>query len=85
MTNSWYSKYQKLSKNYKEEVKQLIEKNKEPSKISNHVIFNCTGRYLKLNKLYLNKKKTEESNKNEVEESGNNSLIDIIVPNGNAY
>jgi uncharacterized protein YaiL (DUF2058 family) len=51
MINSWYTKYQKLSKNYKEEVKNLIKKNKEPTKISNHVIYNCTGRYIKLLKI----------------------------------
>ncbi len=48
MTYSWYTKFLKLSKDYKEEIKKLIKKNKQLTKISNHVIHNCTGRYLKL-------------------------------------
>jgi len=43
--NSWIDKYLKLKKNYKEEIKKLIENDKD-MKISNHTLVNYTGKNL---------------------------------------
>ena len=43
--NSWIEKYMKLKRNYKEEIKKLIENDKE-MKISNHTLVNYTGKSL---------------------------------------
>lgn len=75
MTNSWYSKYQKLSKNYKEEVEKLIKKNKEPTKISNHVIYNCSGRFVKLLKIEKTRSNSEFSSIGTIRES----IIDTVA------
>jgi len=77
MLNSWYNKFQKLSQNYQEEVKNLIKKNQEPTKISNHIIYNCTGRYLEILKIDKNKSRSEISNIIDYKD-----LIIDTIPNG---
>jgi hypothetical protein len=51
--NSWIDKYWKLKSNYKEEVKKLIQ-NENDMKISNHTVFNYSGKNLTI---YIKKKK----------------------------
>lgn len=44
MLNSWYQKFDKLSKNYKEEIKNFLDNKSKMQKISNHVIYNYSGK-----------------------------------------
>jgi hypothetical protein len=48
--NSWIDKYLKLKKNYKEEIKKLIENDKD-MKISNHTLVNYSGKNLTIYKI----------------------------------
>lgn len=77
MINSWYEKFDKLSKNYKEEVKNIISNNNEPTKISNHLIYNYTGRYI-----FLFRYKQSSKRKGSKDYLDEKNFIDAI-PNGN--
>lgn len=52
---SWIQKFSKLKANYSEEIKNIL-KNEENMKISNHTLFNYTGRRMKIYKLYKSDK-----------------------------
>jgi hypothetical protein len=53
--NSWIDKYFKLKNNYAEEVKKLIQNDKNMN-ITNHTVYNFTGRPMRLYKLFKNNK-----------------------------
>ena len=48
---SWFEKYSILNSNYSEEIKNIL-KDEETMKISNHVVYNFTGRKMKLFRLF---------------------------------
>lgn len=59
--NSWIDKYFKLKNNYSEEIKKLLEKDKSMT-ITNHTVFNYTGRPMKIYRFYKNSSRGQNSN-----------------------
>jgi hypothetical protein len=59
--NSWIDKYFKLKNNYSEEIKKLLEKEKNMT-ITNHTVFNFTGRPMKIYRFYKNSNRGQNSN-----------------------
>ena len=59
--NSWIDKYWKLKANYREEINKII-KNEKDMKISNHTLFNYTGKNLVIYKILQDER--IKSNKN---------------------
>ena len=90
MINSWYDKFLKLSNNYKEEIKKIMNQDEESSKICNHIVYNWTGRYLKLfrvKKLKSKKKNKQDKiqNLNPIENSEITFEYIDIIPNGKIF
>lgn len=52
---SWIDKYYKLQANYSEGVKNIVD-NYVDMNITNHTVYNYTGRHIKLFKIYKNEK-----------------------------
>ncbi len=68
MLNSWYQKFDKLSKNYKEEITNFVKSKSKLQKISNHIIYNYSGRTFSLN--------FENDNNNNIREKVENGKIE---------